>query len=346
MMRKNENGVVFVGFHVDDCLLIGNEEAIEKVIQDLKNENFNLKLEGTLEDYLSCAITFNKDETVGWIHQPHLIAKLEKKFEPLVKELQRYKTPAAPGKILLRNYEEIVDEEKHALCRSGVGMLLHLVKHTRPDIANAVREQSKSLKSPGDVAFSALLRLIKFALDTRNFCLKFEPVLMKDENGNWVWTIVAHSDSDNGTDPETRMCICGFILYFMGVPVSWRSKSAKSVTLSSSEAEFVALSEAAKEIKFVCQVLESMGIKVKLPIVVRVDDVGTVFVCNNVSVSQRTKHVDIRLRFVNQFVFEGFIKIIFVKSEDNDSDIFTKNLSGDAFDRHSKKLVVEKGKEE
>ena len=129
----------------------------------------------------------------------------------------------------------------------------------------------------------------------------------------------------------------------MGVPVSWRSKSAKSVTMSSSESEFVALSEAAKEIKFVCQVLESVGIKVKLPIVVRVDNLGTIFMCDNVSVSQRTKHLDICLRFVNQFVFEGFIKIIFVKSEDNDSDIFTKNLSGDAFDRHSKKLVVEKG---
>ena len=89
-----------------------------------------------------------------------------------------------------------------------------------------------------------------------------------------------------------------------------------------------------------------MGIKVKLPIIVRVDNIVTIFMCNNVSVSQRTKHVDIRLRFVNQFAFEGFIKIIFVKSEDNDSDIFTKNLSGDAFDRHSKKLVVEKGKEE
>ena len=110
--------------------------------------------------------------------------------------------------ILLRNYEKIVDEEKHALCRSGVGMLLCLVKHTRPDIANAVRELSESLKSPGVVAFSALLRLVKFVLDTRNLSLKFEPVFEKDEDGNWVWTIVAHSDSDNGTNPETRASVC------------------------------------------------------------------------------------------------------------------------------------------
>ena len=129
----------------------------------------------------------------------------------------------------------------------------------------------------------------------------------------------------------------------MGVPISWRSKGQKSVTLSSSEAEYVALSEAAKEIKFVYQLLTGMGMKLKLPIVVCVDNLGAVFMSINVSVSQRTKHVDIRYRFVQQFVFEGFIKVVFVRTEDNDADIFTKNLGGDLHQRHSKKMIIEKG---
>ena len=106
------------------------------------------------------------------------------------------------------------------------------------------------------------------------------------------WTIIAFSDSDYAGDPETRVSIAGFLLYFMGVPISWKSKGMKSVTLSSTEAEFVALSEAAKEVRFVYQVLESVGIKVKLPIVVRVDNIGAIFMSNNVAISQRTKHVD------------------------------------------------------
>ena len=52
------------------------------------------------------------------------------------------------------------------------------------------------------------------------------------------------------------------------------------------------------------------------------------------------------MRFVNEFVFEGFIKIVFVKSGENDSDIFTKNLGGEAFARHSRKIIIEKGAEE
>ena len=77
---------------------------------------------------------------MGWIHQPHLITKLEKFFGKFVKGLQVFKTPGTPGLATLRNAKTTVDAEKHAMYRSGVGVLLYLVKHTRPDIANAVRE--------------------------------------------------------------------------------------------------------------------------------------------------------------------------------------------------------------
>ena len=114
--------------------------------------------------------------------------------------------------------------------------------------------------------------------------------------------------------------------------------------MSLSEAECVALSEATKKIKFVYQLLVGIGIKVKLPIIVRVDNLGAMFMSENVSVSQRTKHVDIRYRFVQEFVLDGFIKVVFVKTADNDADIFTKNFGGELHYRHSRKIIIEKGK--
>jgi hypothetical protein len=93
----------------------------------------------------------------------------------------------------------------------------------------------------------------------------------------------------------------------------WLSKAQKSVTLSSAESEFCSLSDAAKEIKFASQILWSMGIKVKLPIIVQVDNIGAIFMTENVLTSSRTKHVDVKYHFVHEYVEDGFIKIIFCK---------------------------------
>ena len=109
--------------------------------------------------------------------------------------------------------------------------------------------------------------------------------------------------------------------------------------LLSSEAEFVALSEATKEIKFIVQVLLSIGIEVALPVIVRVDNVGAIFMAENVSTSPRTKHVDICYHFVWEFIEDGFIKIIFVQTGDNKADVFTKNVVGELYDKHTNDMV-------
>ena len=91
------------------------------------------------------------------------------------------------------------------------------------------------------------------------------------------WEVIAFSDSDFAGDKETRIRVASFILYLLGTPISWRSKGMKVVTLSSSETEYIAMSETAKEVEFVYQVLVSMGMKVKLPIVISVDNFGAIF---------------------------------------------------------------------
>ena len=85
-----------------------------------------------------------------------------------------------------------------------------------------------------------------------------------------------------------------------------------------------------------------MGIKIKKPVTIRVDNIGAIFIANNVTTSPRTKHIDVRYRFVNEFIEDGIIKIIFVKTEENDSDGFTKNLSGELHEKHKTKFIAER----
>ena len=154
--------------------------------------------------------------------------------------------------------------------------------------------------------------------------------------------MVCFLDSGYAGDPDSHRSVSGYILCIMGVPVVWRSKAQKTVTLSSSEAEWIALSEAVKEVRFALNLLESMKIKVQLPVLIRVDNTGAIFMGQNVTTTNQTKHVDIRSKFVREYVEDGVIKILFVKSENNHSDIMTKNVTGDLHEKHSQELVWDK----
>jgi len=112
------------------------------------------------------------------------------------------------------------------------------------------------------------------------------------------------------------------------------------VTLSSTEAKYVAVSEVCAEIIFIKYLLEFVGVNVKYPITVMCDNVGAIFLSNNAKNSNRTKHVDIRAHFVRQYVEDGIIKVNFVRSADNEADTFTKNVSGKIFRKHATKNLI------
>jgi len=110
------------------------------------------------------------------------------------------------------------------------------------------------------------------------------------------------------------------------------------VTLSTTEAEYVACSEVLKEVIFILQLLRHLQVKVQLPIRVHVDKIGEIFLAENQNSSDRIKHVDTRYHFVRQYIRDGTVLIEFFRSCDNDSDIFTKTTS-EIHHRHGEKLI-------
>lgn len=271
-----------------------------------------------------------------------MIKKLQSHFGTLVKGLQTYKTPGTPGQGVRRPREgdEVLDSKMQSLYRSGVGMLLFLLKHSRIDIGNAVRELTKSLSAATPAAYKEMLRVIKFVLDTKNLGLKICPIFSKD--GNLEWILIAFTDADWAGDKDDRKSVMGFILFLNGCPIMWRSKQAQIVALSSAESEFIAVSECVKEIIFVVQILTSIGIPVKTPITVRVDNMGAIFMSENASSNQRTRHIHVRHRFVVELTEQKFIEVLFVSSSENLADGLTKNVSGDIYEKHTPHFVVDK----
>jgi Reverse transcriptase (RNA-dependent DNA polymerase) len=238
-----KNGIVLVGIYVDDCMGIGCDDNIEKVIKGLKGYGFGLKVEEFLIDYLSCKVIMNQENAEVLVMQPHLLKGLEDKFGEEVNSLSCYATPGTPRFKVVKSNDivETIEKDKQSRYRSGVGMLLYLIKYSRQDIANIVHELSKCMDEANLAAYKEMLRVIKFVLDTKEYCLKLAPELKNEE-----WDMVSYSDSDWAGDPDSRISVMGFVIYLLGASICWRSKGQKGVTLSTNEAEYVAMSEAVK----------------------------------------------------------------------------------------------------
>ena len=268
--------------------------------------------------------------------------KIEKSYGHLIKDInQVYKTPGTQsyGVVCVKENENRINDGDQQTYRSVVGSLLQLVKYSRPDIANAVRELSKCMDGASPAAFKELKRLLKFVIGTKDYGFKINPIINKND---LEWEVTVFSDSDWGGDKDDRHSVSGYVIFLLEVPILWRSKLQRTVSLSSSEAEYYALSEAAKDVKFIAQILSSVGIKYKQPIIINVDNVGAIFMAENASANGKTKHIDIRYHYVREFNMDGFIKILFVKSADNTADVFTKNVSSEIYNKHKDDFIFRK----
>ena len=176
--KENELGIRIIIMYVDDMLIIGKNEQMQEFATKIQKE-FSVKIQHNLADCLGCEFHMNKENTRGWLGQPSIIKSLEKKFgERAMREMLSL-TPGTPifTARRLENPEDKVSPEEHETYRSGVGTLLYLTKHSRPDICNPARELSKTMDAPAPVHLKEMYKLIRFELFTKDFGLKFK--LMK-----------------------------------------------------------------------------------------------------------------------------------------------------------------------
>ena len=147
-------------------------------------------------------------------------------------------TPGTPRFIAMRvaDEEDKLPPKEHATYRSGVGTLLYLTKHSRPDLCNAVRELSKTMDRPAPIHLKEMYRIIRYELETKRYGLKFYSKRCSS-------IIQAFSDSDFAGERELRRRVYGYFIYFCGIPIAWKSKGIRTVVLSITEAEYIALSE-------------------------------------------------------------------------------------------------------
>jgi hypothetical protein len=165
-----------------------------------------------------------------------------------------------------------------------------------------------------------LKRMIGYTIQTKEKVLKTEAKTS-------TWDIVAYSDSDSAGDKDDRKSITGYVIFASVSAISWKSKSQPCVTLSSTEAEYVALNETVREVKFIIQLLKTIRIEAERPAKVYVDNVGSIFLSKNKTNRERTKQTDLKYHFIREQIQNGLIDVKFVRTSENHADVFTKNLN-------------------
>jgi hypothetical protein len=151
--------------------------------------------------------------------------------------------------------------------------------------------------------------------------MKLNIKTLKDE-----WEVEVFSNSNFAGDKDKRKSITGYVIFLSGAAISWKSKAQPCVNLSSTESEYGALNETVREVKFILQLLTTMGISVKRPAKINVDKIGCIFLANNRTSGERTKHINMKYHFIWEQIQNGLVEVKFVRSEENYADPFPKNL--------------------
>jgi hypothetical protein len=224
--------------------------------------------------------------------------------------------------------------------------LLHMMKWTRNDILNRVRELSRFGSCPTTVHLKRMYKVMNYVKHTKEFGNFIQPNSEWDPGDNsFTFIITGKSDSEYAADPETRRSVSGGTTFLCGSPVMARSRMQKCITLSVTEAEFVSACETVQDMLFCMRVIESMGLSVQKPMLLELDNRGAVDLVNSWSATGRTRHIATRINFLRELKAEGLISVQWISNVEMSSDIFTKNVGGADFVRH-RSVYVRDGPED
>ncbi|GJY66457.1 retrovirus-related pol polyprotein from transposon TNT 1-94 [Tanacetum coccineum] len=227
--------------------------------------------------------------------------------------------------------EDLQEKQVDAtLYRGMIGSLMYLTS-SRPDLIHAVCLCARYQAKPTEKHLQAVKRIFRYLKGTINMGLWYS----KDTD----MSLTAYADADHAGCQDTRRSTSGSAQFLGDKLVSWSSKKQKCTAISSTEAEYIALSGCCAQILWMRSQLTDYGFQFnKIPLYC--DNKSAIALCCNNVQHSRAKHIDVRYHFIKEQVENGIVELYFVRTEYQLADIFTKPLPRDRFNFLIEKLVV------
>jgi hypothetical protein len=216
--------------------------------------------------------------------------------------------------------------------RQAVGMVQYLANSTRPDISFVGSHLGQFSNYADCSHWSTLKNVLRYLKGTKGLMLKIEGT---EED------LLAFCDADWGSDVVDRRSYTGFVILLGGTPIAWKAKKQTCTSLSTQEAEYIALSECAKELLWIGELLQELGLKKQedlWPIRVRCDSTSAIKLARNAIGNTRSKHIDLKYHFIRDCIEQGSVTVEYVSGNDNAADILTKALGNVKFKKFLRML--------
>ena len=324
-------GGIIIFFYVDDIVLAyrkHQEGEVSGLISGLK-DRYALTGGGSLQWFLGIEILRDRAKKLIWLSQSSYIDKIANLASTKTDQTIKVRVPM--GKEELLPSEEIATKAECTVYLRKIGSLLYTAVITRPDVAFAVSRLARFTTNPGPKHQAAADQVLLYLKTTRALALQF--------GGDDEFVVASDASfADNSLDRKSSQA---YAMKLFGGLIGWRASKQDTVTTSTTEAELLALSQAAKEALFVSRLLKELLISLdNHRIRIECDNTQTIRLVTEEIAQLKTKlrHIDIHNHWLRQEVRHGRIEVVYTESAKQMADGLTKALTNNAFESFVKQM--------
>lgn len=302
--------------YVDDVLVTSPLITIINEVKAYLHSTFTIKDLGEAKYFLGIEIARSEEGIV--LSQRKYVLDLVQRAD--LQGCRAVSTPLPPGLVLGQGSELMM--EAPDFYRQLVGQLLYL-SLTCPDISYATQQLSQFVAQPTSVHWNATLHVLKY--------LKGCPSLGVFISSQSNLQLTAYCDADWGSCPDTRRSLTGYCIFLGTTLLSWRCKKQQTVSTSSAEAEYRAMSMTSRELVWLSALMNEFGIICSAPIALHCDNHAAIQITKNQVFHERTKYIEIDCHYVRDRYRSGFLLPTAISTKHQLADLFTKLLAGPRF---------------
>lgn len=324
---KNENGIqCFVLLYVDDLLIMSSDQKKINVIKNLLNKEFEMTDIGKAETFLGMFIQQNIEDGTITLNQTQYLKKVLQKFG-----MSDCKSIATPIEVGLNLQKGNSSELPNIPYRELIGCLIYATITARPDLCAAVNYFSQFQSCYTMEHFTHAKRILRYIQGTLNMKMVFH----KNEKAN---LLVGFTDSDWGNDKNDRKSISGYVFKVFNNTVSWASRKQSTVSLSSTEAEYISLANGVCEAKWLRSILKELNFNCSSPTIIHEDNQSCMKIAQDSCQHKKMKHIDIKFNFVRDTISNKEVQLKYIPTNDQLADIMTKPIGKILFFKHVQNL--------